>query len=500
MSTTVKVVSTDMRQAPIKVNPSTYLIDVLEQACKKFNLTPDKYLLKHKEKELDLSNTFRNSGLIAGAKLELITKAKTPSVLNIALQLPEPEAKAFGAPRATAKLPSDTTVWKVLRHFESTVCSNKVVITARGVPQTGVSSGSGQLYYETPTLQMESRSLTSFVDFQKTMSQLGYNKGNVLIRLGFQKTDKTFMEAMSNISQYFDEEASVQQERDAASAEASKAESEALSKSVQQAPEPLQEATDRAPVSHESTTQVPEEITDSTAPEAMDIDSTPSNPLAPTSIFSAPKNSTPAAASVVVSDEVYVPGIAHAQLHQQRLKHEGMNKRLLSDRELEEKAAAEAAKLAAVKSIDVRVRFPDQASAQWKITPDWTGAKLYSAVRSVMAHEEPKFRLVLPGSPVVTIGDDDGASHKLVKGYGFRHNTLVNLVWDDSVSDQVRKQPFLKEAFRSKAVEVVVPEVPQGEEEDQPARTHAAQPATQRRDDDGEGRRKGMPKWLKLAK
>lgn len=496
MATTIKVISTDMRQTSIKVNPSTYLIDVLEQACKKFNLSPDKHLLKHKEKELDLSNSFRNAGLIGGAKLELIAKSKTPGPLNIALQLPEPEARTFGAPRPTAKLPSDTTVWKVLRHFESAVCGGRVNITARGTPQTGVSSGSGQLYYETPTLQIESRNLSSFVDFQKTMSQLGYNKGNVLIRLTFQKTEKTFVDATNDISQYFEEEANVQVERDATEVETSKQEREPASEIN---PEP-QDAVATDSVIQESTPEVSETTAETNAPESMDLDSTQSDPLAPTSVFSAPRNSTPAASSVVVPDETYVPGIAHAQLHQQRLKHDSMNKRLLSDKELEAKAAVEAARIAAVKSIHVRVRFPDQDSAQWTVTPDWTGAMLYSAVRSAMANAGLKFRLVLPGSPVVTIKDVDGGSNKLVRGYGFRHNTLVNLVWDDSVSDNVRKQPFLKEDLRSKAVDVIVPEVPEGEEEDEPAGPSNSKSAVQKSRAGGEGKKSGVPAWLKLGK
>ncbi|ETS87629.1 hypothetical protein PFICI_01457 [Pestalotiopsis fici W106-1] len=500
MATTVKVVSVDMRQASIKVTPSTYLTDVLEQACKKFNLSPDKYLLKHKEKELDLSNTFRNAGLIAGAKLELITKSKTPGALNIALQLPEPEARAFGAPRATARLPSDTTVWKVLRHFESTVCAGRVNITARGIPQTGVSSGSGQLYYESPALQIESRSLTSFVDFQKTMSQLGYNKGNVLIRLSFQTSERTFVDATNDISQYFEEEASVQQEREAAKATALEAETQVTRNNAQEAASEVPQIVPEAvtPAHEDATAQAPAITAEPSVPEPMEVD-TASDPLAPTAIFSAPTNSTPAAAHTTESDEVYVPGIVHAQLHQQRLKTAGMNKRLLSDRELEEKAAAEQAKIAAVKSVDVRVRFPDQTLGQWKITPEWTGHTLYKAIRDVMAHKDAQFHLVVPGRPVVTIKDEDGPSAQLVKGYGFRQNTLLNLVWDGSATANVRNGPFLKAEQQKKAVEVVVPEVPQGEEEDEVAAPTTAKPVPQRKDGNGDGK-KGVPKWLKLGK
>jgi len=46
MSAHVEVVSADLRRAKVKVTPSTYLVDVLNEACKKLNISSDKYLLK----------------------------------------------------------------------------------------------------------------------------------------------------------------------------------------------------------------------------------------------------------------------------------------------------------------------------------------------------------------------------------------------------------------------------------------------------------------------
>ena len=46
MASRVVVIATDLRRATISVQPATYLTEVLEEACKKLNLTPDKYLLK----------------------------------------------------------------------------------------------------------------------------------------------------------------------------------------------------------------------------------------------------------------------------------------------------------------------------------------------------------------------------------------------------------------------------------------------------------------------
>lgn len=47
MSTHVEVIATDLRRTKIKVNPGTYLVDVLREACQKLNISSDKYLLKY---------------------------------------------------------------------------------------------------------------------------------------------------------------------------------------------------------------------------------------------------------------------------------------------------------------------------------------------------------------------------------------------------------------------------------------------------------------------
>jgi tether containing UBX domain for GLUT4 len=46
MASHVTVIATDLRRATVKVSPGTYLIDVLEEACRKLNLNSDRYLLK----------------------------------------------------------------------------------------------------------------------------------------------------------------------------------------------------------------------------------------------------------------------------------------------------------------------------------------------------------------------------------------------------------------------------------------------------------------------
>ncbi|OLN82049.1 Tether containing UBX domain for GLUT4 [Colletotrichum chlorophyti] len=511
MASHVVVIGTDLRRATVKVSPGTYLTDVLEEACKKLNLSSDKYLLKHKQKQVDLSTVWRVSGLTPGAKLELVQKSNTPSVVSVALQLPAPEANTAPNGRLIEKLPSDFTIWKVLRQFESGVASQgkNLNLTARGVAQTtsGGASGSGQMYYETPVLNIMGRELANFQDFQKTLSQLGYNSGSVLIRLSFKKTDQTLYEAMEQISQFFAEtEAEAKQNaKAAADPAAATAQPATTEQDIVQASAPedgarasqitgttASEDTDDTPV-------LPASSQADMAAGAMDVDkSSPADPLQPVSVFRAPTGTTPAAALASVSEVDYTPTIAHAQLHQARLQQSAQNKRLLSDKELAAQAQAEEARLAAVSTVAFKVRFPDNTSAQWDFGHEATGALLYQAVRRAMANDTQAFRLVIPGSKVV-IKDDAGANNRLIHDYKLTRSVLLSLVWDDSVPADIRKKPFLKSEFAQKAENITVPDIPQDsddKEEDQPV---ASTSKPEKREGSGEGSvAKKLPKWLKL--
>ncbi|TQN73873.1 Tether containing UBX domain for GLUT4 [Colletotrichum shisoi] len=507
----VVVIGTDLRRATVKVSPGTYLTEVLEQACKKLNLSSDKYLLKHKQKQVDLSVVWRVSGLTPGAKLELVQKSNTPSAVSVALQLPNSEAGAAPNGRLIEKLPSDFTIWKALRQFESGVVSQgkNLNITARGVAQTtsGGASGSGQMYYETPVLNIMGRELATFDDFQKTLSQLGYNSGSVLIRLSFRKTEQTLFEAMGQISQFFTEvEAEAKKTEETPSAVDETSDSAVVAMTNQSAAsEDAVEPPVESPVADASGDKQGNEVLvqksvgqAELASGAMEVDKPdPTDPLQPVSVFRAPSGTTPAAALADVPEDDYAPTIAHAQLHQARLQKSAQNKRLPSDKELEAQRQAEEARLAAVSNVPMKVRFPDNTSAQWSFGHEATGATLYRAVRSVMAYNAQAFRLVVPGSKVV-IKDEDSPNNRLIHDYKLTRSVLLSLVWDDSVPADVRKKPFLKGSVAQTAKEVMVPDIPNDNdnEEERPA---ASSSKPEKREGSGDGSvAKKLPKWLKL--
>ncbi|KAG9253619.1 GLUT4 regulating protein TUG-domain-containing protein [Emericellopsis atlantica] len=499
MSSHVVVIGPGARRATVKVSPGTYLSDVLQQACKSLNLPSDKYVAKHKAKQVDLSVPFRTSGLSPGAKLDLVLKSNTPSAIQVALQLPQPEAKDIPGGRLIRKFPSDLTLWQLLRQFESGDASagRNINITARGVAQMSnetATAGSGQLYYETPVLNIMGRELSTLDDFQKTLSQLGYNSGSVLIRLGYKVTDQTLYDTLERIGQYFKDVEDTLPKPASATA--------ATNTPVVEAPTHVQTVDSPMP-DVAPTSQEPEPTAPATTPapsnEADSVDmpaSASKDPFQPSHVYLAPSSDVPAAAKAPVREVDYTPTIAHAQLHQARLQENSRNKRLLSDKELEEKAAAEEAKFAAVKTVSVKVRFPDNTSSEWVVGHGETGGFIYEAVRHVMADQSQPFKLVISGGRTV-IKDDSSASNSLIRAYKLTGRTLVNLVWDDSVSTEVRKKPFLKSSVASQGESVKIPEVPEVEEEE-PEAAPIVEPKEEKSKGDGLGKK--MPKWLKMGK
>lgn len=446
------------------------------------------------------------TGLTAGAKLELVAKSKTTSVVKIALKLPDNS-------RLMDSFRSDTTLWKMLRHFESKggPSGKPLNFTDRGVPQTsnGMAAGSGQLYYEMPVLRIMNREISTLLDFQKTLDQLSMT-GNQLIELSFKATDKTLSDAMQEISQFFRDEEAKEKEPSSKPPSAPTAvtappvpDSSAAVPPTEAAASISQGTTQEASQLESREKETPSMTKPVENTDVMDVDDdtpkAPHEPLKPIGIFSAPTNFTPVAASIDVPDSAYMPTVAHAQAHQQKLLESAVNKRLKSDAELEAEARAEEAKVAAVKTVIVKVRFPDETSAEWVFGPDDTGATLYKAVRSVMANDTIPFKLVLPGPPTAAnhIKDDVGEKHKLIRGYRMSRKVLVNFAWDASVPPALKKQPFLKSMFASQAKAVEVQDVPMVDDEPE---TKVAPPSTNSKPQgsgDAGGSTKKIPKWLK---
>lgn len=490
MASHVVVVDSSARRATIRTTPAKALSDVLQEACAKFGIRADNYTLKYNNKPVDLSRTIRLANLPQGAKLDLVQGSRSPAVVNVALQLEQP------GQRLTHKFPSNTSLWQVLRVFETIApAQQKVNLTQRGrAVQNAGSPGAGRLHYEIPSINIMGRELGTFLDLQKTLGQVGLHGGSALLRLQFKDSGESLEKAMTEITEYFksleSEESTDAQTGnsqadsagDAASASAQAPPTSEQDKAVKEpqsedpasstvdvdtpptnttsapaaAPPPTTEPTSSSNVATSSTTatDVPHVEKESSNPQITDP------ATRPMTIFFPPSSSTPTAALSATFDESdYIPTIEHAKSHQAALASATRNQRLASDAELAARAEAAAAHRAAIAGVTVRVRLPDGHQLESRFGRDETGKDLYSWVRGLLASsaDEGARFVVRYNSPekarLVTLPD---AAVTLVRDLGLEGRVLMTMTWDDGASVAVRRAPVLADKWASRATELKV--------------------------------------------
>jgi tether containing UBX domain for GLUT4 len=386
------------------------------------------------------------------------------------------------------------SLWQVLRQFET--AERDLNLTGRASPK---SSDGGQLYFDSPVINIMGKTFEGVSDLAKTLSQCGINAGSIRLVVTFQATDKTLSEALGEIDQYL---VDVDPSQPTTKKEQPAADITREARPQQDPIAPAPTAIETIPEPSTDAPARPQAQQDSGEPstgESLDIDQPLISPLIngvlqPVEVFAAPTSSTPAAANVHVDEAVYEPTIAHAQLRQKQLLAKTQNKRLKSDAELAAVAAEEAARLDRITTLDVRVRFPDGTSSKWTLGPAHTAGDLYAAVRGVMARPELPFQLVMPATR--THIDDSGAK-LLLRHYRFTGRELLNLLFEEGVSAEDRRAAFLKEEAARRAHELPVPDVPQvgpDEAADSPAES-SSRPA-----DSGRSESKKLPDMKKLGK
>lgn len=395
MASNLIVIDTSARRATIKTTPGKILSDVLQEACNKLGADASRYGLKHNNKNLDLSNPIRLSGLSPGAKLELVLLSRSPSVVSVALQLPEDESSGLPSGRLVEKYPSSTTLWIVLRSFEDAAPHRNYTRRSKAKTDTG-QGGAGKLYHESPIVSIMGRELASFTDLQKTLAQLGFNSGSVLLRLSFRLSDTPLEEARDQIEQYFQSLSSEEKVKSFAT-------SLTTDETTQDANKPIiTDGENRETSPSSSMSLMPNHALPTSLPHSQHAaDSSAPNGLPPptlnsprqVTVYRPPSSSTPQAAQKEFNEADYEPTIRHAKQHQARLQTAGRNKTLLSDRELAEKENAKAQKLSEIKEVQIRVRFPDQTMVERKFSSSDTAHSLYDFARENLRNENEPFLL-----------------------------------------------------------------------------------------------------------
>ncbi|KLJ12764.1 hypothetical protein EMPG_12246 [Blastomyces silverae] len=516
MASHVVVIDSAARRATVKVTPTKHLTEVLSEACSKLGLDARQYGLKHQKKQIDLSLSIRLSGLSSGAKLELVQLSRSPSVISIALQLPESEAQGAPNGRLTDKFPSNTTLWHVLRKFEAGVAGNGTTrnLTARGVPS--VTTGAGRLFYESPVIQVVGRELSTFTDLQRTLGQLGFNSGNTLLRLSFRTTDKPLEEAMMEIGEYFKSIEEEQGNSGAKAAESSNRETPASS-----GPE--------VPTPESTSTSTPSNIIDTT-PEQSATPEQQEQPPSPTTIVSSrlttvyapPSSTVPQSAQTPFNEHDYIPTVNHAKAHQLHLNRTSRPSRLPTDTELAAKASAQETKLASITNVEVKIRFPDQSQVVSKFTNEDTAQGLYAFVRSCLdgSITSEGFSLSFFAAGRGGAGAGTGTQHSLlpkgqsvipdvsekllIRDLRMNGRVLVNFSWADNVSSKAKSAStrghILRPELRQVASQIKVQEVAAVPIDDKEDKSLLQRLGGGGGDQGRPGGRKGggVPKWLKL--
>lgn len=429
-------------------------------------LTPRRF----SNKPVDLSRTIRLANLPQGAKLDLVQASRSPSVVNVALQLEQP------GQRLTHKFPSNTSLWQILRVFE-TISEKNLNLTQRGVPVANTGSfGAGKLNYEIPVINIMGREMGSFTDLQKTLGQLGFTSSSALLRCSFRDSGKTLEEAMTEISTYFTSVDTPEPTKEAKGAHAGDAGTSASAleppteapagdvAGESNPPEPSSAMEDVVPTTQEATTPTAPAEAATEAPAATNPpapDTIPGPDQRPITIYTPSTSTTPAAVrnTAAYNEADYVPTVDHARAHQAVLLRAGKNQRLASDAELAEQDRAKAAALAAIDTITVRVRLPDTSHLEARFAAAETAAQLYGCVRGVLAHADQPFTLKYPGARGPLVALPDGPV-RLVADLGFRGRQLFNLVWDEGASAAARSsaQRSLKLEWYEKGHEMAVRE------------------------------------------
>ena len=449
--------------------------------------------LRNNGKTIDLSQTWRQCGLSPGVKLELVESSRSPSTVTIALQLPS----SLPGGRLVNQFRSDTTLWHILRWFED---KEELNITQRGVANIeNGESGAGRINYEMPRLLITGRELSTFGDLQKTLAQLGFNSGSLLVRLGFRQTEQPLEEAMVEIAEYC-------KEQEVPPSTETPAPAPHRSASVVPAPAP-KHAAQQGPKSAEQPTtdknediQPPHSAQSPPSAEQHPAKAAEETVLGPNgrsiSVIAPPSSSTPQAALLPHNESDYTPSLQHIKLHESRMGANTTNKRLLSDAEEQKLQEEKAAKLANITEVKIKISFPDEMKLVTTFTADDSAADLYTIVRSMIIAEDQPFKLVYFDRGTQTVPDD--AQKKLIKHLGFGGGVMVNFHWADASDPARRKPPILKTKWAGMAKEQVTTTVPQVEGEDEAADAGTMKAKGKENNGGAADKLKGkMAKWTK---
>lgn len=461
MASQVTVISQSLHRAVVKVTATTTLNEVLLAACQKLSLNAAEYGLRSSNtgKNIDLSSPFRLSGLVNGAKLDLVQSSKSPSVVSIALEVVEDVTQpgdGSGGPttiekksrRITSKFPTTVTIWQLLRQFEQQTQENYTarglaVTTAAGVGGSIASPGTsatGRLFYEEPTLNIVGREIHDFAELQESLSHFGIHRGSHLIRLSFGVTGEPLEDALTRMTDYFGDDITFK-----TNVGSSSLEPEVLPPSM--VAEDLPEAGVEIPIPPSPSHRERQQIGDESSAAGQPVDeatpavlappsgaaprvapsSLPIKVFAPVSLQNRPEIRNDDGDDVVDDAREHEPSLAQFRNYKRQLEEAGKPVRALSDKELAEKEEERQEKLAHIYKVTVRIHMPDEYLVETIVSQSTTAQDLYSLVESTLQDRPTAFKLLGPFGPTARgiLADD---SLRLILDHKVKGSIVVHVL------------------------------------------------------------------------
>jgi len=155
------------------VKPNTTIAEALSVFCKKFGLQEDGWTVTTSQrKELDLSLTFRLSGLTSNAKLTLSKKIGA-QVQEVSIALQTSKERYIG------KFLPSVTLWDILKHWE-----NEKGLNLTNDADIFPESKDNTKVYMQPVITYTTKEIGTNEDLRgMTLSKLGLTSGTGLLRL-----------------------------------------------------------------------------------------------------------------------------------------------------------------------------------------------------------------------------------------------------------------------------------------------------------------------------
>jgi len=159
------------KKGSVPVKPNTTIAEAVSNFCKKVGLEEDGWTVINQKKELDLSLTYRLSGLPSNAKLTLVKRTSTANQeVTIGLQTPQNE-------RLVGKFSPSTSLWDILKYWEKEKGLNFTT-------DSDILPGERTRVYMQPVITYTAKEIGTNEDLRSmTLLKLGLTNGNGLLRL-----------------------------------------------------------------------------------------------------------------------------------------------------------------------------------------------------------------------------------------------------------------------------------------------------------------------------